>query len=801
MSWRRLCFVSIHFWSTITWTKPYSAEMSNIFSRFRHQRFHPEKIDFDCLKPCDSTNRLPLLAKSLKYRFTDTADLEVFKKITSININICEKKHVFFLRFAALLYSFPCHSVEDFDLGEDTITLSHGSFIQMEESGTSLANSILDPSMVASSHDPPSQAAMFPPNLIANAFPAFISALAHITSSIAKILSPLASFLLDISFHLQRLGETVFAALLVLSILQALVALYQYRYDVRGQLIFPTGLTLGSEDYFSSNSHFSLKDIERVSEGDGAEEPIQSSVSSAKRNETCSNEFKEKFPATYVQSSGETFSSRVLKKINKSMLVLFPFISRKIHIVLTRNTHLFHIGFIVTLVSLLGDILKVGHLDDESKDGNVGRVGTDFRSKNTSWNIDLKKIFGDKVNTVIDRNSGAESLQTTQTVGKRTIARTPSIVKKLASNKIQDPIRILVIGDSLAVGIGCIDIFDNEKNQSVPMTLVEKTSLDDDDDDERNRRGNKTASSHSPKQGPVFPQILARTLSYNLKQPVHWRSAGVDGGDVNDIRNFCMDVLKKECVQDPEEIKKLPSSYNSGPPDVIVCLFGMNDLKKLLSVNPLKLFKPGNDKNKGIGHGFRGGMESLLSEIYKYAPDAYVIFPALPIQTFHKNSIINIVPLGLLVDSVMVFWEGQKKRETETWHRKGRHAMYTDLTAKEIAGWYNNANQNDAEGENTAADRKDNDKQDPCFSAEYDNIEDEDMLLSADGVHPNKRMYAKWAESVGKKFLERMHSELEDETFDVRSEVNKRLSKNVSGKKFLPKQSQAKQKSKSKASY
>jgi len=761
-------------------------------SRFRHRRFRSKKFDLDCLKSRDSTNRVPLLAKSMNKGCTDTIshNIEVVKKTTSGNINLCEEKNNFFFQFAALLYPFPCHSVEDTDPREDAILLPLRSFIQMEDSEINVANSILDASTTASSHDPPLQAAMFPHDLIANAVPAFISAIAQIISSVAKFLSQLASFLLDTSFHLQRLGETVFAAFLFVSILQALVALYQYRYDVRGQLIFPTGLTLGSEDYFSDDNNFSFDDRGRADEDIGAEEPNQLSVLSAKRNETSSNELKTKFPAAYVQPSGESFSARVLKKMNKSLLVLFPFITRKIHVVLTRNTHLFHIGFIVTLVSLLGDELKVGHLESEPADGNIGRAEFGFRRNNPWWNMDLANLFGDRYRIVKDHNLDTKP-------GIKANTSTPSLIKKLAMNKKQDPIRILVIGDSLAVGIGCIDIFDDEKNQSIPMTLVEKTSLDD-DDDERRKQEKETALSLSPKQGPVFPQILARTLSYSFNQPVHWRSAGVDGGDVNDIRKFCMDVLKKECVRDPKELKKLPLNYNSGPPDVIVCLFGMNDLKKLLSVNPFrKLFKQGNEKGKGIAHGFRSGMESLLLEIHKYAPDAYVLFPALPIQTFHKNSIINIVPLGLLVDSVMVFWEGQKKRVAEIWHRKGRHGIYTDLTAKEIASWYKNANQNDVEWKNARADQRETDKQEPCISAEYDNVEDEDMLLSADGVHPNKRMYAKWAESVGNKFLERIHPALDQETYDTRSEVNERLFTNRRSKVFL----QMKLKNKSNVSY
>ena len=74
-------------------------------------------------------------------------------------------------------------------------------------------------------------------------------------------------------------------------------------------------------------------------------------------------------------------------------------------------------------------------------------------------------------------------------------------------------------------------------------------------------------------KGPVFPQSLARTLSYHFQQPVQWRSAGVDGGDINDIRSFCMDIVKEKC-----DTKK------GSTVDIIVVLFGMNDLK---TANPM----------------------------------------------------------------------------------------------------------------------------------------------------------------------------------------------------------------------
>lgn len=283
-----------------------------------------------------------------------------------------------------------------------------------------------------------------------------------------------------------------------------------------------------------------------------------------------------------------------------------------------------------------------------------------------------------------------------------------SLLNKIDSHK--DPLKLLVIGDSLAIGTGCIEEFDSTKDNSVPFALIENTKA-------------PRTSSIKPHtyQGPVFPQVLGRTLSYHFQQPVEWRSAGVDGGSLAEVDKFCMDIVKEESVNGI---------------DIVVVLFGMNDLKKLLSgvVNPIQnLFSGGNDKEKmAEGRGtkqFRREMEMILSDIHSCSPVALVVFPTLPVQPFHKNSIINIFPLGMVVDSVLGLWEKQKKIVAD----RSQNAMYLELKAEEIADWYSPGR---SDGVDSALDVSD---------------ENNDILLSADGVHPNKKMYALWGGLVGRK--------------------------------------------------
>ena len=491
--------------------------------------------------------------------------------------------------------------------------------------------------------------------------PLFISSssilLSNIFSAISYTISSLTSFIVPLVTQLQSIGETILTTVLILSVLQACVALYQYRYDERGQLIFPDGLTFGREDYYASDNNIDDSTTNEVVDDDNDDGIIKNEKDV---NTVVKDITDELFSSTKDTQTNISLVSRLIKKLNKLSLILIPWVSRNIHNLLTRNTHLFHIGFIVFVLDSLLPLLD-GNKDDDKK---------------TTTKTDVIPA---------------------------------SLLNKIDSHK--DPLKVLVIGDSLAIGTGCIEEFDSTKDNSVPFALIENTKAPPQTSD---------IESHSF-QGPVFPQVLARTLSYHFQQPVEWRSAGVDGGSLAEVDKFCMNVVKDESVNGI---------------DIVVVLFGMNDLKKLLSgfVNPIQnLLSGGDDKEKmAEGRGtkqFRREMEMILSDIHSYSPDALVVFPTLPVQPFHKNSIINIFPLGMVVDSVLGLWEKQKKIVAD----RSENAMYLELKPQDIASWY-------APGKSNGVD--------PALDVSDEN---NDILLSADGVHPNKKMYALWGGLVGRK--------------------------------------------------
>jgi hypothetical protein len=103
----------------------------------------------------------------------------------------------------------------------------------------------------------------------------------------------------------------------------------------------------------------------------------------------------------------------------------------------------------------------------------------------------------------------------------------------------------------------------------------------------------------------------------------------------------------------------------------------MDDLKNLVPLNIIPRILRNDDTEDGgggIAHHFRRGMEALISDIRSYAPNACIVFPQLPIQTFHKDSIVNILPLGVFVYTMIGFWKGQKRRVMEGRKKRGEIA-------------------------------------------------------------------------------------------------------------------------------
>ncbi|EKX44841.1 hypothetical protein GUITHDRAFT_152879 [Guillardia theta CCMP2712] len=154
-----------------------------------------------------------------------------------------------------------------------------------------------------------------------------------------------------------------------------------------------------------------------------------------------------------------------------------------------------------------------------------------------------------------------------------------SLVERLRSTREVSTRRrnVLIIGDSLVVGIGC-------------------------------------------KEAPVMPQIICKRLANLLKVDVSWKALGVNGGDVRTIHKNVLETVKKfqseqeDALHSTAQTSGLHASMvvqQDGSPvattrsmadaqlskqpqvkvDAVVVLCGLNDLKRIFMGRTSKVFK------------------------------------------------------------------------------------------------------------------------------------------------------------------------------------------------------------------
>lgn len=252
--------------------------------------------------------------------------------------------------------------------------------------------------------------------------------------------------------------------------------------------------------------------------------------------------------------------------------------------------------------------------------------------------------------------------------------------------------RVLVLGDSMCVGIGSCEVFDAEKVYDIPLHKEEHLAASEED---------FASSKNVP--GPMFPRVLANTLSQRFQKPVTWRSAGVDGGATQDIAEHLMSVVQDEVGQ-------------GLPPDLVVVLTGSNDLKDILS---------GSASVKG----FRSNLMKLAKDIRAISPKTKVVFPALPTYRMDKKSVLNVFPLSICLDSIMGMWDAQKMAVAD----QSPGVLHVDLTVADVNSWYQ-PEDGIQEGEPIS-------------------------LIAADGIHPNARCYSKWGAFVGNNLADQIINE------------------------------------------
>jgi hypothetical protein len=125
-------------------------------------------------------------------------------------------------------------------------------------------------------------------------------------------------------------------------------------------------------------------------------------------------------------------------------------------------------------------------------------------------------------------------------------------------------------------------------------------------------------------------------------------------------------------------------------------------------------------------------MTKLVNEIREISPGTKVVLPSIPTQMFRRDSPLNIFPLVFFLNTVVGFWDSQKKLVAKKF--PPGEVSYVGLDPDEVYDWY----------------MMDPSKYGVPSDLDGDGIDDT-TLISRDGVHPNARCYAFWGASLANK--------------------------------------------------
>jgi len=159
----------------------------------------------------------------------------------------------------------------------------------------------------------------------------------------------------------------------------------------------------------------------------------------------------------------------------------------------------------------------------------------------------------------------------------------------------KDECQILFIGDSLVIGIGCPD----------------------------------------RAEGPVFARHISRVAAQALRRRVKWKVLGVDGGDVQTIRQSLLEDVRKAAANGQPKVTAV----------VIMC--GLNDYKRLIQEGRLP-------------SAFKEDLRLLIRNVKEIVgQEARVVLPALPVD--RAPLFQPLFPMNVALYKVAKVWDHQKR--------------------------------------------------------------------------------------------------------------------------------------------
>jgi hypothetical protein len=200
-------------------------------------------------------------------------------------------------------------------------------------------------------------------------------------------------------------------------------------------------------------------------------------------------------------------------------------------------------------------------------------------------------------------------------------------------------IKLVILGDSLAFGIGCDE----------------------------------------PKAGPILPKYLARTISTALNADVDWISDGKIGGTVSEIRSKILPGIKNRLLESSCGNCDAIASTQSATELIVIVICGLNDWKEMLEKFPFGLGHNNISKKillilihfhiqcGAIGPvSFKEDLSRLVNDIKVVAQQTQmpckIFLPSMPLACTLSDPqcSFRIAPLHFLVRGICWIWDLQK---------------------------------------------------------------------------------------------------------------------------------------------
>uniref|UniRef100_A0A0G4IBD2 SGNH hydrolase-type esterase domain-containing protein n=1 Tax=Chromera velia CCMP2878 TaxID=1169474 RepID=A0A0G4IBD2_9ALVE len=186
--------------------------------------------------------------------------------------------------------------------------------------------------------------------------------------------------------------------------------------------------------------------------------------------------------------------------------------------------------------------------------------------------------------------------------------------KKGKEKERNPPLRVLFVGDSLVLGIGC-------------------------------------ELARYKEEGPVLPRAFCERLAERTGRNVVWQAISKNGADVQTVHKTLFSEVKTACLQvakgegGAEKMRGEGKDDKEGGADVCVIVCGLNDMKDTIV-------------HRRSPREFRTALSNLVSALHgEVGPNCAIILPALPVEVCTS---FNVFPVFHLIRSAMALWDLQK---------------------------------------------------------------------------------------------------------------------------------------------